>query len=256
MYGAGVYFLAFVKLRQQAALFKYLCAYGSNVHKRLRAFFGLFRAVNLNAGGNIPLICGLNSRIVNLHMVYVGRKCRVAAMIGPVGIHHADFGNRGVTMLIIAEIALQILQIVQIHCKPQFITQRIKRRAVHGNKALYGADCGGDIIFHLQRLRQRKRCFTAFHRVDYIFLYGCALIFRQHAFQSIHPCCTHNRAFPLRQYLDALCGGIRPLIVLAGQILHGKNSASLRRVIAHGIELRLGKHSFYGVVEQIPTDIL
>ena len=51
---------------------------------------------------------------------------------------------------IIAEIALQILQIVQIHCKPQFIAQRIKRRAVHGNKALYGADCGGDIIFHLQ----------------------------------------------------------------------------------------------------------
>ena len=239
MYGAGVYFLAFVKLRQQAALFKHLCAYGSNVHKRLRAFCGLLRAVNLNAGGNVSLICGPNSRVVNLHMVYVGGECRVAAMVGPVGIHHADFGDCGVTMLIIAEIALQILQIVQIHCKPQFIAQRIKRRTVHGNKALYCADGGGDIIFHLKRLRQRKRCFTAFNRVDYIFLYGRNLFFRQHAFQSIHPRCTHNGAFPLRQYLDALSGGIRPLIVLTGQILHGKNSAALRRVVAHGIELRL-----------------
>ena len=104
--GAGIDLLTLVQFRQQAPLFQDLCADGGNVHQGLRPLGGLFLTVDLHTGGQIPLVGGLNSRIVDLHLVDVGGEGGVAAVVGPVGVYHPDLGDGGVPPLVIPEIAL------------------------------------------------------------------------------------------------------------------------------------------------------
>ena len=256
MDGAGVDLLALVQLRQQAALFQHLCADGGDVHERLGTLGCFFFAVDLHAGGEIPLIGCLNGSVVDLHMVNLGGEGGVAAVIGPVGVHDPNFGDGGVALLVIAEITLQILQVVQIHSQSQLVAQRAQGFTVHGGEALHGADGGGNVVFHPQRLRQLQRCLAAFHGVDDILLDGGELLLRQRALQNVDARGAHDGALALREDLDALCGGVRPLVILTGQIFHGEHHVALRKLVRHHVELRLGEHRFYGVVEQLPADAL
>ena len=254
--GAGVDLLALVELRQQAALFQGLCADGGDVHEGLGALGCLFLAVDLHARGQIPLVGGLDRGIVDLHVVDVGGEGGVAAVIGPVSVHHADLGDGGLAALIVAEIALQERQIVQIHGETELITQRIERSAVHRGEALHGAHGGGDVILHAQRLRQLQRCLAALDGVDDILLDRGDLGIRQLALERIHARGAHKRTLALRQNLHTLCGGIGALVILTGQILHGKHRVALRQRVRHDVELGLGQHRFDGVVEQLPADAL
>ena len=254
--GAGIDLLTLVKLRQQAALFQGLCADGGDVHERLGALGCLFLAVDLHARGQIPLVGGLDRGIIDLHVVDVGGEGGVAAVVGPVSVHHANLGDGGLAALIVAEIALQERQIVQIHGETKLITQRIERSAVHRGEALHGAHGGGDVILHAQRLRQLQRCLAAFDGVDDILLDRGDLIVRQLARKRIHARGAHERTLALRQDLHALRGRVRPLVILTGQIFHGKHRVTLRQRVRHDIELGLGQHRPDGVVEQLPADAL
>ena len=180
----------------------------------------------------------------------------MAAVVGPVSVHHADLGDGGLAALIIAEIALQERQIVQIHSETEFITQRIERGAVHGGEALHGAHGGGDVILHAQRLRQLQRCLAALDGVDDILLDRGDLGIRQLALKRIHACGAHERTLALRQDLHALRSGIGALVILTGQILHGKHRVALRQRVRHDVELGLGQHRLDGVVKQVPADAL
>ena len=185
--GAGIDLLTLVQLRQQAPLFQDLCADGGNVHQGLRPLGGLFLAVDLHTGGQIPLVGGLNGRVMNFHLVDVGGEGGVAAVVGPIGVYHPDLGDGGVPPLVIPEIVLQEFQIVQIHGKTQLVPQSVQRGSVHGGEALHGPDGGGDVIFHPQGLRQLQRRLPALHRVDDVFLDGLDLFRRQLALQNIYP---------------------------------------------------------------------
>ena len=254
--GAGVDLLALVELRQQAALFEGLCADGGDVHERLGALGGLFLAVDLHARGQIPLVGGLDRGIVDLHVVDVGGEGGVAAVVGPVSVHHADLGDGGLAALIVAEIALQECQIVQIHGETELITQRIERSAVHRGEALHGAHGGGDVILHAQRFRQLQRCLAALDGVDDVLLDRGDLGIRQLALERIHARGAHERTLALRQDLNALCSGIGALVILTGQIFHGKHRVALRQTVRHGVELGLRQHRLDGVVKQLPADAL
>ena len=63
-------------------------------------------------------------------MVNVGGEGGMAAVIGPVGVHDPNFGDGGVALLVIAEIALQILQVVQIHSQSQLVAQCAQRAVI------------------------------------------------------------------------------------------------------------------------------
>ena len=187
MDGAGVDLLALVQLRQQAPLFQNLRADGGNVHQGLRPLGGLFLAVDLHPCGQIPLVGGLNGRVMNFHLVDVGGEGGVAAVVGPIGVYHPDLGDGGVPPLVIPEIALQKFQIVQIHGKTQLVPQSVQRGSVHGGEALHGPDGSGNIVFHPQGLRQLQRRLTALHRVDDVFLDGLDLLRRQLTLQDVYP---------------------------------------------------------------------
>ena len=61
----------------------------------------------------------------------------------------------------------------------------------------------------------------------------------------------------MRDELDALCGAVRTLIELSGQILDGKYRAVAGvKLVADNIELRLGKDGAGRIVEQLCVDIL
>ena len=67
--GAGVDLLALVELGEKAAGFERLRADGRNVHERLRALGGLFRAVDLLARGEIALIRALDGGVFDIDLV-------------------------------------------------------------------------------------------------------------------------------------------------------------------------------------------
>ena len=184
---AGIDLLALVQLRQQAPLFQDLRADGGNVHQGLRPLGGLFLAVDLHPCGQIPLVGGLNGRVMNFHLVDVGGEGGVAAVVGPVGVYHPDLGDGGVPPLVIPEIALQKFQIVQIHGKTQLVPQSVQRGSVHGGEALHGPDGGRNIVFHPQGLRQLQRRLPALHRVDDILLDSLDLLRRQLTLQDVYP---------------------------------------------------------------------
>ena len=180
----------------------------------------------------------------------------MTAVIGPVSVHHADLGDGGLAALIVAEIALQERQIVQIHGETELITQRIERSAVHRGEAFHGAHGGGDVILHAQRLRQLQRCLAALDGVDDILLDRGDLGIRQLALERIHARGAHERTLALRQDLHTLRSGIGALVILTGQILHGKHRVALRQHVRHDVELGLGQHRLDGVVKQLPADAL
>ena len=107
--GAGVDLLALVDICEQAPLFQDLGPDSGHIHQCLGTDSGLFLAVDLHPRGQIPLIGGLGGVVQDLHLVDVGGEGGVAAVVGPVGVHYPDFGDGGVPVLVIPEIALQEL---------------------------------------------------------------------------------------------------------------------------------------------------
>ena len=258
MDGAGVDLLALVQFRQQAALFQHLGADGGDVHKGLGPLGGLFRAVDLHAGGQIAVIGLLHGGIVDLYIVNVGGKGGVAAMIGPVGVHDADLGDGGVPLFLVPEVILQKLQVVDVHGQAQLLQQRPQAGLVQGGEARHRFHGLGPGIFHGQGLGFVQRRLPGLHGVDDILLDGGDVLRGQVAVQGIDLGGADNRALALALELDALGGGVGPLVKLAGQGLHGKDRPGAGQVgpVADVVQLGLGKHSGPGSVEQGFLDAL
>ena len=70
------------------------------------------------------------------------------------------------------------------------------------------------------------------------------MILVQVSLERNHAGGDHLRPLALGEQLHALCSGIRPLVVLAGQVFHGKNGISLGQrifLVINGIDIWLGK---------------
>ena len=251
--GAGVDLLALVEFGQQAALFEGLGTDGCNVHQRLGALGGLFRAVDLFARGKVALIRALDGGIVDRDLIKMRRERRVAAVIGPVGVDDAHLGHGGIAVLFLAEIGLQGLEIVQVHRKAHGGKERRERSIVHGDKALDRSDALGIGEVFRKRFRLCKRGLTALNRVDDIAFDGFDVLIRQRAVERIDLCRADARTLALAQKLDALCRAVGALIKLTGQRLDGKHGGSAGNVglLARQVELRLGKDGGAGIVEEV-----
>ena len=166
MDGAGVDLLALVQLGQEAPLFQHLGADGGDVHQGLGTLSGLLLAVDLHPGGEIPLIGRLDGGIADLHVFQVGGEGGVAAVVGPVGVHHPHLGDGGVPLLLVPEVGLQEFQVVQVHGQPQGVQQAGQGLSVHGGKAVHCVHAVGSGVLPHQRLGLVQGGLPAFHRVD------------------------------------------------------------------------------------------
>ena len=72
----------------------------------------------------------------------------------------------------------------------------------------------------------------------------------------VDPGGTDQGALPLGEDLDALGGRIRPLIKLAGEVLHGKEDAPLREGVRHQVQLGLRQDGPDTVVKELRRDVL
>ena len=184
-------------------------------------------------------IGALGQSIPAFHRIDGGEEGRMAAVIRPVGVDHADLGDGGIAPLACKIIAAEP-KIVKIHRKPLFPQKGGKRllpEAAEARNRLHG-------VRRLQIRSQRLRLFhggkAAFDRVDHIPADAGNLLLPQRPAEQVHLCGAHLRTAAPGDDLDALRSRIRALIELPRQILHGKGSIALRfKRMGDRVRLRL-----------------
>ena len=180
----------------------------------------------------------------------------MAAVIGPVGVDHAQLRD-GRVALLCPEIVPAEADVVEIHRKAALFDQLREFLVAAGAKARECLDLRGNLIADLQRLGQRQRRLARVDGVDDVLFDGRKLRVRQRTVEQVHARRAHVRPLALRDDLDALRGRVCPLVELTRQILHGEHARPVRVGLARDeVDLRLGEHRLHGVVKQLRRDVL
>ena len=145
-------------------------------------------------------------------------------MIRPVGVDHADLRNGGIPVLT-AEILLAETDVVKIHGQGQLIPQGGKGILGKIDEALQGLYLRGDLILYVQGIHGIQGGFSGLHRVDHIMLDGGKLRLGELTVKLVDPCSPYKGPVSLGKDLDTLGCAVCPLVILTGQIFHGKNRA-------------------------------
>ena len=260
--GAGVDLLALVQFREEAPLFQGLGGDGGDVHKGLGAVLGPI-AVDLAAQLQVVVIGGFDLGVLNLSAVDVGGEGGVAAVVGPVGVHHPDLRDGRVPLFRVPEVGLEELQVVQVHGQAQTFQQGGQGRLVHGREAGDSFDMVRDRVFLHQGAGLVQGGLPALHRVDEVAA-DFLLIFPGEgegalpgALEPILRSGAHQGALTASHQLDALGGGVRPLVELARQGLHrqgplGTVPGGGDHFVPNDIHLGLGKYGPAGLFEGFP----
>ena len=249
--GAGVDLLALVEVFQDAPLFQGFGADGGGVHQGA----GLFVAAGLAAQRHITVKRRLHDLVVDGHAVQNGAEGGVAAVVGPVGVDHADLGDGGVAALAL-KVILAEHDVGVVHGQALLVAERLQRILVHLDKAGQRFHLAGDGKFHLQRLALVQAGLAGFHRVDEVLFDGGQILSSQVALQQVDLGAAHVGALALAQQLDALGSRVRPLVKLAGQILDGKDRFCFGQGGVGHVHRRLAEHGGDGAVEQLFVDAL
>ena len=239
--GAGVDLLALVQLRELAPLFEDLGSQGGDVHQGLGTPRGLFLPVDLLSEGKVAVIGRLNGGVLRRHPVQMGGEGGVAAVIGPVGIHHTELRDGGVPALRVPEPGLEEGQVVAIHGEAHSLPQGGETGGIQGGEAREDRHICRDGGLLAQGLGQFQGSLPALHRVDDVALHSGHVLRRQGAVENVDLGGADGGALPLAQKLDTLGGGVRPLVKLPRQGLHGKDGRGIRggKRLRDGIQLGL-----------------
>ena len=249
-YGAGVHFLRLVEPGKPPLGFEHLRRERGDVHE----IDGL-RPVQLRPRGKIALVGALQQRVAERHAVDGCEERRVAAVVGPVGVDHAQLRHGRVAALGLKIVPAEA-QIVRVHRKPHFRAVRGELVLPERGEAGQGFDGLRAAGVQGERLRLLHRGEPALHRVEHAAAHRLQICGRHVASEQIDLRGAHRGALLLAQKLNALGGGVCPLVELAGQILHGESRpASHVRRLAAQVELRLGEDRPAGVLEKRPVDV-
>ena len=164
---AGVDLLRFVKVLELTGLFQILRAERSHVHE---SDILLAAAVNLAALCDIVLVGLLDVVVAEGYIVNRGREGRMAAVVGPIRIDHANFGNSRVAPLLILKIALTEHDVVKVHCERVFLEKSAQLVLAHRDKAVDSLDGRRNLEIVGERLGQLERSLAALDRIYYILL--------------------------------------------------------------------------------------
>ena len=248
--GAGVDLLALIQLGEQAPLFQRLGADGGDVHQGLGPLGGLLLPIDLHPGVQIPLIGGLDRGGADVHRVQMGGEGGVAAVVGPVGVHHPHLGNGGVPLLLVPEVGLEEFQVIQIHRQAQLRQKMGQPLLVQGGEALHHSHAVGGGVLPDQGGGLVHRGLAALHRVDKVLADLLQFVLGQLAAQEVDLGVGDEGAVHAGLELDALGAGVGPLVELAGEGLHRQNAVdrvgSGIGLVPDVVHLGLGKHHRLG----------
>ena len=258
--GTGVDFLALVDVFQPAPLLEHLCALGGDVHQGDGPLRGLLGAVDLRLVPQILLIGGLHARVLQLRRVDAGGEGGVAAVVGPVGVHHANLSDGGVALLVLAEIVLQKLQIVQIHGQTHGREQVLQGLLVHGGEAGDRGHLGGHLVALHQGFGLVHGRLPALHGVDEVAAHLIQLRRADGGQEDVHRGGLHQGAVHPGQQLHALGAGVGALVKLAGQGFHGQQGAVRGQggqlLLVEVVHHRLGEDGVLGALVHLRVNLV
>jgi len=250
--GAGVDLLGLVEVLQDALLLQLLGADGGKVHHAA----GLVLPAKVLPHGHITVERSLNHLVVDLDIIQNGAEGGVAAVIGPIGVDHLDLGDGGVPLLA-AEVLLTELDVAEVHGKALLCDEVLQSLLVQLVEAVQHLHRRGDGVLHLEGGLGFQRGFAGLHRVDDVLFDLGHLGLGQAALQQVDLGGAHQRALALADELDALGGGIGPLVELAGQVLHREGHAlGLGQLGVGVVHRRLAEHRGGALLKQRLVDAL
>ena len=228
--GAGVDLIAHIQVGHQALFPQVLAADGGHVHQGHGLVLAL---VQLLPQGEVvlqSLFHGLaQSALLHVDLVQAGEEGGVAAVVAPIGVDDPQLGDGGVPVLLIPEVVPAELQVREGHGKAHGVEVLLHLGPVPAGKAGDTGHVRGNLSLQLQAFRLFLRGFPAFHRVDEIPFDLLKLLVRNPALQANDLGGEHGGALPLGQQLHALGGRVRPLVILAGKVLHGEHLVFRRK---------------------------
>ena len=250
--GAGVDLLGLVDIGHDAGLLKVLGADGAHVHEA----DGLGVAAEFVAHLHVAVEGLLHHGVVDRHVVQDGAEGGVAAVVGPVGVDHADLGDGGVAVLI-AEVLLAEGDVCLVHGKAAIGDKGGKAGLVELAEAVEHLDGLGLGSLHVQRLGQVERGDARLDGVHHVVLDGIDGGLVQSARDHIDLGGAHGGALALADELHALAGGVGALVKLARQEFDGKDGAIAcgEFVVGH-IDLGLAKDGRHAGAEKLLVDAL
>ena len=247
---AGVYLLGFIEAVELAVLLEIFDRYRREIHQAYR-----LRAPELFSDREIFVVGLLQQLVLKLHAVNDGQKCRVAAVIRPVGVDHANLGYRRVAVLGF-EIILTERNVVRVHGETVFFDEVLKPRSVEFDKSVKSSDLGRNVVFYRESLGLFETRLARLDGVDDIFLYPLRVGIGDVADEDVYFRRAYQRALALRDYLYALSRRVGALVELTGQEFDGKALAVYLDAVRYNVELGLGEHGALCIIEELGRDIL
>ena len=223
--GAGVVLVGLFHIRELAVGLELLHTHDGQIHQADR----LVRAagVELLAGVAGALEGRLDGRpveaVLKADVFELGGKGGVTAVVGPVGVQHADLGDGGIPVLGAAEIGLDKAEIREGHGQAQGIIELAQVSLTHLREAVHDLDIVGLGIFGLQGGGLVHAGLPGIHGVDAVGLDPLHIRFGQIALQQVGDRGPDHGFFFFIEELQALLRAVRALVKLARQRLHGKD---------------------------------
>ena len=254
LHGAGVDLLGLVQAGKLARVFEPLGANGAHVHKA----DGLVVAAELVTDVHVAAERSRHLGVVELDVAEGGTKGGMAAVVGPIGVDHADLGDGGHAPLV-RKVALAELGVGHVHGQSAVAHKVLDALLVQIEKPVQDLDvrrlgvCGGEGLALLERRLARL------DRVDHVALDGVEVLVGERALQHVDLGVSHRGALALRDELDALGRRGVAHVELTGQGLHGKDARALRHLghLARGaVGLRLGEDYGHALFEELLRDAL
>ncbi len=251
--GAGIDLFGLIEGRKYSFVLQILGTDRAHVHEAER----LLVAAKLVAGVKVALEGLLHDLVVDLHIVEVRAECRVAAVVGPVGVDHLDLGD-GRHAAFACKVALAELDVGEVHGKATIVDEGLKTLLVEVEEAFE--------LFHHLRLRilglERRllleRCLAGLDRVDHIALDLGDIVVCERALEHIDLGRADKGALALRDELHALACRVCTLVELAGERLDGEDIGAFcdwRHLLEAGVvHLRLAEDGRDALVEEFVRD--
>ncbi len=247
-HGAGVDLLGLVEVLELAGLLEVLGADGAHVHEA----DGLLVAAELVADLHVAVEGGLDDLVVDRDVGEHGAEGGVTAVVGPIGIDHADLGDGRVAALV-EEVLLAKRDVGLVHGKTALgdesrqLLVRELAEAVEHLDGLGVGNLGGE------RLGLLEAGETRLDGVHHVVLDGVDIRIGKAAGQDVDLGGAHGGALALADELDALARGVGALVELAGQELDGEygRAGHVGQLIIGDVDLGLREHHGRAAREQL-----
>ena len=130
---AGINLIGLFHILKFSVLFELAHRHQRQIHQA--DILVLSACKNFIADSKVIFICSLDwfrvIAVLKCDVLQFCGECRVAAVVGPVGIKHSDFRDCRVSVLLLLKIILDVLEVLERHGKPKRTIQISQRILVH-----------------------------------------------------------------------------------------------------------------------------